>query len=57
MDIANITDLINQFKKITDSRLYKANLNNPKYNWLDKDIDDVIIKVQDYLTSIELISV
>ena len=56
-NIDNIKELINQFKKITDSRLYKTNLNNPKYNWLDKDIDDVINKVQDYLTSMEAVTV
>lgn len=55
--INNIMDLINEFKKITDSRLYKANLNNPKYNWLDKNIDEVINKVQEYLTSMETINI
>ena len=56
-NIDNIKELINQFKKITVSRLYKLNLNNPKYNWLDKDIDDVINKVQNYLTSMETVTI
>ena len=56
-NIDNIKELINQFKRITDSKLYKTNLNNPKYNWLDKDIDDVISKVQNYLTSMETVTV
>ena len=56
-NINNIKELINQFKRITDSKLYKTNLNNPKYNWLDKDIDDVTNKVQNYLTSMETVTV
>ena len=57
ININNIKELINQFRKITDSKLYKTNLNNPKYNWLNKNIDDVINKVQDYLTDMETIIV
>ncbi len=56
-NINNIIDLINEFKKITDSRLYIINLNNPKYNWLDKNIDEVIKKVQEYLTSMEITNI
>ena len=57
MHINKINDLINQFNKIVESKLYKNNLNNPKYNWLDKNIDEVISKVYNYLTSMEKISV
>lgn len=57
ININNIKDLIEQFNRITDSRLYKNNLNNPKYNWLDINIDTVIDKVQIYLASLETIAV
>ena len=43
-------------EKITDSRLYKINLNNPKYNWLDKNIDDVIDEIKDYLITMEIVT-
>ena len=56
-NIDNIKDLINQFKKITSSKLYKINLNNPKYNWLDKNINEVIDKIEDYLVSMETITI
>lgn len=49
--------MINQFEKITSSRLYKINLNNPKYNWLDKNIDDVIDKIKDYLVIMETVTI
>ena len=57
ININNIKDLIEQFNRITNSRLYKNNLNNPKYNWLDTNIDTVIDKVQVYLASLETIAV
>ena len=57
INVYNIIDLINQFKKITDSRLYKTNLNNPKYNWLDKNIDEVIDKIKDYLVNMETVTI
>lgn len=57
VNINNIKDLIEQFNRITDSRLYKNNLNNPKYNWLDINIDTVIDKVQIYLASLETVAV
>ncbi|MDO4963469.1 MAG: nucleotidyl transferase AbiEii/AbiGii toxin family protein [bacterium] len=53
LNINSLVDLIKQFKKITHSRLYKNNLNNPKYNWLDKNIDEVINKIHNYLESLE----
>ena len=57
INIDNIKNLINQFGKITSSKLYKINLNNPKYNWLDKNIDEVIDKIEDYLVSMETITI
>ena len=57
ININNIKDLIEQFNRITNSRLYKNNLNNPKYNWLDINIDTVINKVQICLASLETITV
>lgn len=57
ININNIKDLINQFEKITDSRLYKMNLNNPKYNWLDKNIDEVIDKIKVYLVNMEILTI
>ena len=53
----NVKDLINQFEKITSLRLYKINLNNPKYNWLDKNIDDVIDKIKNYLITMEIVTI
>ncbi len=44
-------------EKITDSRLYKINFNNPKYNWLDKNKDEVIDKIKDYLVNMETITI
>ena len=57
INIDNIKNLINQFGKITSSKLYKINLNNPKYNWLDKNIDEVIDKIEDYLVNMETITI
>lgn len=57
LNISSIEDLIKQFKKITDSRLYRNNLTNPKYNWLDKNIDEVINTIQNFLESLETITI
>ena len=57
MNVNNIIDLSEQFKNITNSRFYKNNLNNPKYNWLDINIDEAIKKIQTFLNSITTISV
>ena len=57
INVNNVKDLINQFEKITSSRLYKINLNNPKYNWLDKNIDDVIDKIKNYLITMEIVTI
>lgn len=57
INVNNVKDLISQFEKITSSRLYKINLNNPKYNWLDKNIDDVIDKIKDYLVNMETVTI
>ena len=57
INVNNVKDLINQFEKITSSRLYKINLNNPKYNWLDKNIDDVIGKIKNYLITMEIVTI
>ena len=56
INVNNVKELINQFEKITSSRLYKINLNNPKYNWLDKNIDDVIDEIEDYLITMEIVT-
>lgn len=57
INVNNVKELINQFEKITSSRLYKINLNNPKYNWLDKNIDDVIGKIKNYLITMEIVTI
>lgn len=57
INVNNVKDLISQFEKITSSRLYKINLNNPKYNWLDKNIDGVIDKIKDYLVNMETVTI
>lgn len=33
------------------------NLNNPKYNWLDKNIDAVIGKIKNYLITMEIVTI
>ena len=57
INVNNVKDLIDQFEKITSSRLYRINLNNPKYNWLDKNIDEVIDKIKDYLVNMETVTI
>lgn len=57
ININNINDLISEFDKITHSRFYRNNLTNPKYNWLDIDIDTLIDKVISFLTSMEIITI
>lgn len=57
INVNNVKDLISQFEKNTSSRLYKINLNNPKYNWLDKNIDGVIDKIKDYLVNMETVTI
>mgnify|MGYP006964146013 CR=1 FL=1 len=32
-------------------------LDNPKYNWLDKNIDDVIGKIKNYLITTEIVTI
>lgn len=49
LNINSINDLINQFKRITNSRLYKNNLSNPKYNWLELSIDEVVDSILEFL--------
>ncbi len=55
----NIHDIGERLSKIFNSRLFKNNLNNPKDNWLDINIDDAINNVLNYIDSLanEVISV
>ena len=45
----NVNDIYLRLSSIFSSRVYRSNLNNPKYNWLDVGIDDAINSVLDYI--------
>ena len=57
LNINNISELVSQFKKITNANIYKNNLENSKNNWLGKDINEAINTIQNYLNSMENIIV
>lgn len=45
----NIHDIFDRLSRILTSRIYKNNLNNPKVNWLDINIDDAIRVILKYI--------
>ena len=53
----NILDIYNRLNSIFNSRVYRANINNPKYNWLDVSIDDIINSVLNYVKDLKLVAV
>jgi len=53
----NILDIYNRLNSIFNSRVYRANINNPKYNWLDVSIDDIINSILSYIKDLNLITV
>ena len=48
----NIHDILERLSKIFNSKLFKNNLNNPKDNWLDINIDDAINNVLNYIENL-----
>ncbi len=52
-----IQDIIERMKRTLNSQRYRNNLNNPKINWIEIPIDDVIDTVLDYISSLEKIVV
>lgn len=53
----NITEIIKKFSDIANSRFYKRNLMNPKYNWLDIDINSAIESIMDFLERLAKVEV
>ena len=53
----NLNDIYNRLNHTLNSKLYKDNLNNPKYNWLDISIDNAIKVVLDFILELEKIVV
>lgn len=53
----NITDIITRLKQILNSERYYKMLNDPKVNWLDLPINEVIENVIEYLSLFETIEV
>ena len=45
----NIHDIYDRLSKILNSRIYKNNLNNPKVNWLDINVNSAIQVVLKYI--------
>lgn len=53
----NMTDIIIRLKQILNSERYYNMLNDPKVNWLDLTVNEVIKNVIDYFSSFETIEV
>lgn len=49
----NLNDIYNRLNYTLNSKLYKDNLNNPKYNWLDISLDEAIKVVLDFILKLE----
>ena len=49
----NIYDVYDRLNQILNSRLYRSNLNNPKVNWLDINIEDAIENVLKYINELK----
>jgi len=45
----NINDIVLRLKTIFESNVYKNNLNNPMYNWIDVLIDEAINTLIEYI--------
>ena len=55
----NINDIYSRLQSIFSSRVYRSNLNNPKSNWLDIEVDEAINSVLKYIDELssEIITV
>lgn len=53
----NMQDIAKRFKSICNSEMYKQKLLNPKFNWINIPIDDVISLIISYLESFEVVSI
>lgn len=49
----NIYDIRSRLEQAFKSQIFRKNLNNPKYNWLDVPIDTVISNVLDFIHDLE----
>lgn len=53
----NISDIINRLQVTFSSKVFKRNLNNPMYNWLDVPIDEAIDVVLNYVKELDRVSI
>lgn len=53
----NINDIYNRLLTIFNSKVYKNNLNDPKVNWLDINIDIAIKSVLSYINELTNVSI
>lgn len=53
----NINDILSRLEKIINSKRYYNMLNNPKVNWMNLPINEVISNVLNYFKSLETVTV
>ena len=53
----NTQDIYKRLYKILNSRIYKNNLNDPKVNWLDINIEDAIQSVLNYIYELSNVAI
>jgi len=53
----NISDIINRLQVTFSSKVFKRNLNNLMYNWLDVPIDEAIDVVLNYVKELDRVSI
>lgn len=56
IDINNFKELNDKFTMIVNSKFYMKNLNNSKFNWLNKNINDVIKTIVDYFDGLNIVN-
>ena len=53
----NISDIISRLNQILSSKRYLTMLNNPKVNWLNIPLEEVISNVIQYFNNLNVVSV
>ena len=53
----NISDIISRLNQILSSKRYLTMLNDPKVNWLNVSIEEVISNVMQYFNNLNVVSV
>lgn len=56
LNINNFKELNDKFTMIVNSKFYMKNLNNSKFNWLNKNINDVIETIVDYFDGLNIVN-